>query len=98
MRRVTAFFAWQVANWRQIAHDMASTAPSSHKAVEILAAADIDAQNRIRQGKIAYAYQQASTHETMKLHCEKKWQDSDLVSRLLHMEDGDARVVVEYIV
>lgn len=94
MRRVTAFFAWQVANWRQIAHDMASTAPSSHKAVEILAAADIDAQNRIRQGKIAYAYQQASTQERMKLYCENKWQE--LRSRLLQMEDGDARVVVEY--
>jgi hypothetical protein len=94
MRRVTTFFAWQVANWKQIAHDMASTAPNSGEAIEVLAAAHIDAQIRIRQGKIAYAYQQAGTRERMKLHCENKWQD--LLSRLLHMEDGDARVMVEY--
>jgi hypothetical protein len=73
---------------------MASTAPNSGETVEVLAAADIDAHNRIRQGKIAYAYQQASTRERMKLHCERKWQD--LLSRLVHLEDGDAKVMVEY--
>ena len=73
---------------------MACTAPNSGETVEVLAAADIDTQNRIQQGKIAYAYQQASTRERMKLHCEKKWQG--VLSRLLHMEDGEASIMVEH--
>jgi hypothetical protein len=94
MRRVTAFFAWQVENWKRIARDIASRPPVTQEVVGVLTEADVDAQNRVRQGKIAYAYQQASIRETMKLHCENKWQG--LSSRLLHMEDGDAVNMIEY--
>jgi hypothetical protein len=90
MRRVIAFFGWQVKNWNRIADEI----KCREVQVGALAAADLNAQKQIREGKISYAYQQANTRERMKHHCEKKWQV--LSSRLLNMEDGDATKMIEY--
>ena len=94
MRRVITFFQWQVADWKRIAQEFELLLPTSREVVGTLAAADVDAQNKVRKGKIAYAYQQGNTRELMKRCCETKWRI--LHSKLLQMEDGDATNMIEY--
>ncbi|KAF8801726.1 hypothetical protein BYT27DRAFT_7114203, partial [Phlegmacium glaucopus] len=46
------------------------------------------------QGKIAYAYRQASIREVMHLHCEREW--SGLHGKLLDMGDLDATIMIDF--
>jgi len=59
----------------------------------ILAQADVESQRAVRDGKIAYALRQASIRNRMVAHIVVKWKG--FPSKLLHMENGDARIRIE---
>jgi len=59
----------------------------------LLEKADIDSRQLTRDGKIAYAYRQASIRDRMVVYFSAKWKG--FPSKLLHMESGDARIRIE---
>ena len=56
MRRVIAFFTWQVKHWTEIAQNHADELLTSSATIEVLAIADVTARDRIHEGKVAYAH------------------------------------------
>ena len=93
MRRVCAFFKWQASDWRQKAWELENRPVISSSDNLILVQADVESQQAVRDGKIAYAFRQASIRDRMMAHMVVKWKD--LPSKLLHMENGDARIRIE---
>ena len=67
------FFSWQAKHWKEIARYHADELLTSSATIEVVAIADVTAWDRIHEGKVAYAHFQASIHEKMKCHCEKRW-------------------------
>lgn len=93
MRRVWAFFKWQASDWRQKARKLENKPVISLFDNSVLRQADVESQRAVRNGKIAYAYRQASIRDRMIAHIVAKWKD--FPSKLLHMENGDARIRIE---
>lgn len=93
MRRVLAFFRWKSFDWKQKAGQLENTRLFSTSDNPVLANADIESQRAVRDGKIAYAYWQASIRDRMGAHFVDKWKS--FPSKLLNMEGRDARVRVE---
>ena len=93
MRRVWAFFKWQASDWRQKARKLENKPVISLFDNSVLRQADVELQRAVRNGKIAYAYRQASIRDRMIAHIVAKWKD--FPSKLLHMENGDARIRIE---
>ncbi len=59
----------------------------------LLSKADIESQQLIKDGKIAYAYWQASICDWMLAHFTVEWKD--FLAKLLQMEGRDARIKIE---
>jgi hypothetical protein len=94
MRRVLAFFSWQAEDWRRTAQKVETQLPTSLETIEVVATAEIDAKNVVREGKIAYAHRQGNLRDKIKHHCENEW--VGLCSKLQYMEGADAMVMVEH--
>lgn len=88
MRRVLAFFKWHADDWKQKALNLENMLPTTAFAEPLLAEADLRSQNIIREGKIAYAYRQATIRDQMRTHFSNKWKD--LPSKLISMVNVDA--------
>lgn len=74
MRRVKAFFGWQVNRWNERADQ--STFPSvnnSRLPENALILRGIQEQELIEEGRRAYAYRQAAIYAKIQQHCEMKW-------------------------
>ena len=93
MRRVLAFFTWQAEMWRTSGREYQQKELTSSLSIDVLAMADIQVQDVLRQGKIAYAFRQASIREDMGRTCEAKWKD--IYEKLIHMDGFDAAVLIE---
>jgi hypothetical protein len=93
MRRIQATFASQAENWRRLARQLELTEPTSSHRVPALITADISTQTVIREGKIAYAYRQASIRDAMKLYCNARWDKCR--GDLLNLEGFDAKIMIE---
>ena len=93
MRRVVTFFRWKAFDWKQKAQQLENTRLISTSENPVLANADVESQRAVRDGKIAYAYRQASICDRMSAHFVDKWKS--FPSKLLNMEGRDARVRVE---
>jgi hypothetical protein len=93
MRRVLAFFKWQASDWRGKALELENTPLTSMIENPLLSKADIESRQPTREGKIAYAYRQASIRDRMLAHFTVKWKD--FPAKLLHMEGRDARIRIE---
>ena len=63
MHRVCTFFKWQASDWRQKAQELENKLVVSSSDNFVLAQADIESQQVVRGGKIAYAFRQASIHD-----------------------------------
>ena len=90
MRRVLAFFKWQASDWRKKAVELENTPLTSRIENLLLSQADIKSRQPTRDGKIAYAYRQASIRDRMFAHFVAKWKD--FPAKLLHIEGRDTRI------
>ena len=88
-----AFFQWKAFDWKQKAQQLENTQLISTSENPVLANADVESQQVVRGGKIAYAYRQASIRDRMSAHFVDKWRS--FPSKLLNMEGRDACVRVE---
>jgi hypothetical protein len=93
MRRVLAFFKWQASDWREKALELENVPLTSRIENSLLSQADIKSRQPTRDGKIAYAYRQASIRDQMFTYFVAKW--TDFPSKLLHMEGKDAQIRIE---
>lgn len=96
MRRVIAFFTWQAVWWQHqplisdrltgplITGDTTNTLLGARRAVNLVS---------LQEGGVAYADRQARIRDSMRLVCEKKWED--IREQLVYMEEHDARILVE---
>ena len=99
---VLAFFKWQVSDWRQKAHQLEHELLTSTIQNPVLVKADIDSRQPTREGKIAYAYRQASIHNQMIMQCGRichtncfTWRlpmpisESNFIDNLMYLLDVD---------
>lgn len=73
MRRVKAFFTWQVERWNDRA---AQTFPTLNNRLSVensVMARGMREQEVVEEGRRAYAHRQAAMCERIRYHCEWKW-------------------------
>ncbi|KAF8958691.1 hypothetical protein BDZ97DRAFT_1923452 [Flammula alnicola] len=71
MRHVITYFSWQAKKWRRQAEGHADKVLTSSRTDARLVAADAAAASIVREGKVAYVYQQAAIRDSIKNHCIK---------------------------
>jgi len=94
MRRILAYFKWDVSRWKSLAEDPPIIGAGHHgdqpSAIQQL----VDKEHQLLiAGKRAYALRQAEIRDALRKHCEMKW--VGLGDSLLAMKEGSAWSMVE---
>ena len=87
------FFKWQAVDWRWKARELENKPLISMSKNPVIVSANVESQRAVRDGKIAYAYQQVSICDWMNAHFVRRLKS--FPAKLLYMEGGDAHIWVE---